>query len=237
MLAEEMHHCCCWLAGSDPPQCFHGSTCFHAIHSHLHLASTTIVTSSVLLLLVCAVWTQDNCLALMGSSKVSRAVQQAASGVLLQLVQGLQQSLQLYNNPELARSEYADALASAAAAAAAGEPLPTDLSSWLNPFANTAAGNGGGGSGVLAGFKDAAKTLAAVQAPLLDPSCPNSYPQLPLPDVGVTAAWGLQGGGLQQQQQREVVDVTAAMTSICLQVGAGVEAGRSKRGRGGVELE
>jgi len=206
------------LAGSGLPQCFHVSMCFHAIHSHPHLAGSTAFVrgGGVQLLLVCAVWTQDNCLALMGSSKVSRAVQQAASGVLLQLVQGLQQSLQLYNNPELARSEYADALASAAAAAAAGEPLPTDLTSWLNPFADTAAGNGGCGSGVLAGFKDAAKTLAAAQAPLLDPSCPNSYPQLPLPDAGVTAAWGMQGVGL--QQQGEVVDVTAAVTSICLQV-------------------
>ena len=167
----------------------------------------------------------------MGSSKASRAVQQAASSVLSQLITGLKHSLLLYNDPQLAHSQYGDALAAVAAAAAAGKFPPADLLSSLHPEAAVAAaaagvaGTGAAGvSGALAGFREAAQTLAAAQAPLLDPSCPNSYPQLPLPDVGtpdnlwrLTAAAAAGGGG-GWAEQGQVVDVTAAVVSICLQV-------------------
>lgn len=153
---------------------------------------------------------QDNCLALVGSSKAGKAVQQAAAAVLLRLVQGLQQSLATYQDPKLAASEYSDAAAAAAAAAAVGKPaVPADLFSCLKPAVPA------GGTGPLAGFREAAKALAAAQAPLLDPSCPNSYPQLPLPDIGPDAVWRLPAGALQGAR----VDVTAAVASICLQVG------------------
>jgi hypothetical protein len=61
---------------------------------------------------------------------------------------------------------------------------------------------------------------------VLDPSCPNCYPQLPMPGddmlststaAGAEAQWRLARVGLWEQQQ--CVDVTAAVNSICLQVG------------------
>lgn len=146
----------------------------------------------------------------MGSSTASKAVQQAAATVLLRLVQGLQQSSTTYKDPELSASEYSDAAAAAAAAAAAGNAASTDLFSCLRISA--AAGSSAGPSG---GFREAAKALAAAQAPLLDPSCPNSYPQLMLPDIGPDAVWRLPAGALEGTR----VDVTAAVASICLQVG------------------
>lgn len=162
---------------------------------------------------------QDNCLALVGSSKASRAVQQAAAAALLQLTRGLAQSLAAVTDPELCRSEYGDAAAAAAEAAATGKPVPLDLTSCLNAPGSTAAG--AAGSGPLAGFKEAAKALAAAHAPMLDPSCPNSYPQLPLPELCPDTVWRLPAGAL----QGAVVDVTAAVASICLQVGGWVVSG------------
>lgn len=162
---------------------------------------------------------QDNCLALVGDSKAGRAVQQAAAAALLQVVQGLKQSLLRYQDPQLASSEYSDAAAAAAAAAAAGGPVPTDLASCLNPLGPKPL-EAAGGAWPLAGFREAAKALAAAQAPLLDPSCPNSYPQLLLPDLGPDAAWRLPAGALQGAR----VDVTAAVASICLQVRLGLGA-------------
>lgn len=156
--------------------------------------------------------TQDNCLALMGSTKAGRAVQQAATTALLQLVQGLKHSLLRYQDPQLAASEYSDAAAAAAATAAAGGPAPTDLASCLNPLVPKPS--------AAAGFREAAKALAAAQAPLLDPSCPNSYPQLLLPDLGPDAVWRLPTGALQGAR----VDVTATVASICLQVRLGLRA-------------
>lgn len=159
---------------------------------------------------------QDNCLALVGSIKASRAVQQAAAAALLQLTRGLQQSLAAVTDPELCRSEYGDAAVAAAKAAATGKPVALDLTSCLNPPGSTAAA--AAGSGPLAGFKEAAKALAAAYAPMLDPSCPNSYPQLPLPELCPDTVWRLPAGAL----QGAVVDVTAAVASICLQVGGWV---------------
>ena len=79
----------------------------------------------------------------MGSSKASRAVQQAASSVLSQLITGLKHSLLLYNDPQLAHSQYGDALAAVAAAAAAGKFPPADLLSSLHPEAAVAAAAAG----------------------------------------------------------------------------------------------
>lgn len=147
-------------------------------------------------------------------------MQQAAAAALLQLIKGLNQSLQTYQNPELAHSEYGDAAAAAAEAAATGKPVPTDLTSCLNPLSQAGSsevgstGSGPGASWPLAGFREAAKTLAAVQAPMLDPSCPSSYPRLALPDLGPDAVWKLPAGAL----QGAVVDLTAVVASICLQV-------------------
>lgn len=162
-------------------------------------------------------------------------MQQAAAAVLLQLVNGLKHSLALAHHPELARSEYGDSIAAAAAAAAAGvpgaaaaaagSPAPDPDCSAGPPFV--------GSSSLLAaaklvpGFSAAAHALAAANTPVLDPSCPNSYPQLPLPDdsgAGADGAWGLAGaaGGMWEQQR---VDVTAAATSICLQVNQAGTAG------------
>jgi hypothetical protein len=161
---------------------------------------------------------QDNCLALVGSSKASSAVQQAACAVLLQLVKGLKQSVHMYQSAELAYSEYGDAAAAAAQAAATGNPIPTDLTSYLNPCASASGfAPGVGFTRHSAGFTDAVKALAAAQAPMLDPSCPNSYPQLMVPDLGAEAVWRLPAGAL----QGAVVDVTAVVASICLQVRQG----------------
>lgn len=135
--------------------------------------------------------------------------------MLLQLVRGLKHSLMLYQSPDLGHSEYGDAVAAAAAAAAAGKAVPRDIMSCLDPY-TSASGAAGGSAGPLAGFREAAKALAAAQAPMLDPSCPNSYPRLLLPDLGPDAVWKLPAGAL----AGAAVDVTAAVTSICLQVGA-----------------
>jgi hypothetical protein len=76
---------------------------------------------------------------------------------------------------------------------------------------------------LVPGGAAAAAALAAARAPVLDPSCPNCYPQLPMPDDGMLgsaaaseAQWRLAGAALWDQQQ--CVDVTAAVNSICLQV-------------------
>lgn len=141
-------------------------------------------------------------------------MQQAATAVLLQLVRGLKHSLLLYQSLDLGHSEYGDAVAAAAAAAAAGKAVPTDILSCLDPY-TSALGPAKGLGGPVAGFREAAKALATAQAPMLDPSCPNSYPLL-LPDLGPDAVWKLPAGAL----AGAAVDVTAAVTSICLQVGA-----------------
>jgi hypothetical protein len=142
-------------------------------------------------------------------------VQQAACAALLQLVKGLKQSVHMYQSTELARSEYGDAATAAAAVAAKGKPITTDFASCLPPYASASGlAPGGGFTGHSAGFMDAAKALAAAQAPVLDPSCPNSYPQLILPDLGADAVWRLPAGALQGAE----VDVTAVVVSICLQV-------------------
>jgi hypothetical protein len=177
---------------------------------------------------------QDNCLALLSSSRSSRAVQQAAAAVLLQLITGLKASIVLASHPELAHSEYGDGLAATAAATAAGIPETN-----LGP----SAAQGGQGDAAAAGVSNdssrsflaaarlapggaaAAAALAAARVPVLDPSCPNCYPQLPMPDdslYGSTAGaayeaqWRLAGASLWDAQQH--VDVTAAVNSICLQV-------------------
>uniref|UniRef100_A0A383WNT2 Rotatin N-terminal domain-containing protein n=1 Tax=Tetradesmus obliquus TaxID=3088 RepID=A0A383WNT2_TETOB len=172
----------------------------------------------------------DNCLALLSSSRSSRAVQQAAAAVLLQLVTGLKASLALASHPELAHSEYGDGLASSTAAAAAGVAGAQAGQAGAPAAAAAAGGSSDSSRSFLAaarlapGGAAAAAALAAARAPVLDPSCPNCYPQLLMPDEGMfssTAAaadaqWRLAGAALLQQQQ--CVDVTSAVNSTCLQV-------------------
>ncbi|KAF8060057.1 hypothetical protein HT031_004996 [Scenedesmus sp. PABB004] len=167
-----------------------------------------------------------NVLALLASKRASRDVQRAASGVLLQLLVGLKHSLALAAHPELARSEFGDARASEAAAAAAGmlpggdggDAAAGALAAWRPPGV-ARPGSSGAGSLLAAarlapGGGAAAAALAAARAAMFDPSCPITYPQLPLPDAGPEAAWaGLACGDDEAQR----VDVTAAVISICLQ--------------------
>jgi hypothetical protein len=171
---------------------------------------------------------QDNCLALVGSSKACRRVQGAAAEALRALLHSLKLSLALQHCPELAHSEFGDALAAAAAADTAGVP-----SAHLHAATRQQQQQQAGG---LKGFAAAAAALAAAKAPLVDPSCPNSYPQLQMPADGVAAAsagaaaagtaavWRLLPpdvvltGGV--DERAAVVDVTAAVNSICLQVRA-----------------
>jgi hypothetical protein len=157
---------------------------------------------------------QDNLLALVGSSRASYSVRSAAAGVLAQLLHSLKQSLALQQCPRLAHSQFGDTLAAEAAAEAAGAPRQPQQQ-----------------RGAMAGFTAAAKALAAATAPTVDPSCPNSYPQLVLPADGVTdagvgsaaaasaAAWRLLPLAPSCADAAAVVDVTAAVNSICLQVG------------------
>jgi hypothetical protein len=158
-------------------------------------------------------------------------VQQAAAAVLLQLVTGLKASLALASHPELARSEYGDSLACTAAATAAGVAGADAAAAQGDQDTAATAGGSNVSRSFLAaarlapGGGAAAAALAAARAPVLNPSCPNCYPQLPMPGddmlSGTTAAaaeaqWRLAGVGMWEQQQ--CVDVTAAVNSICLQV-------------------
>lgn len=152
---------------------------------------------------------QDNCLALLSSSRYSTAVHQAAAAVLLQLLTGLKSSLALAQHPELAHSEYGDTLARDTAAAANRSVAA------LGAAADDSSSSMLAAAKLVPAFGAAARALAAAKAPVLDPTCPNSYPQLPQPQSGPDTPWQLPLNVVKHQR----VDVTAAVNSICLQVG------------------
>lgn len=156
---------------------------------------------------------QDNCLALLSSSRYSKAVHQAAAAVLLQLITGLKSSLALAQHPELAHSEYGDSIIRDTAAAAAGVPSSSALASLGT--ADNSSSSMLVAAKLVPAFGAAARALAAAKAPVLDPTCPNSYPQLPQPQSGPDTPWQLPLTVVEDQW----VDITAAVNSICLQVG------------------
>lgn len=144
---------------------------------------------------------QDNTLALLASPKSSRAVQSSAAELLLRLLAGLQRSLALAADPELARSAYGDDV--------------------TNGGDDVTRGGGGAGAGAwqAAGAGAAAPRAGDMVQQLLasvrgaDPTCPDSYPRLPLPPAGAADAWRALAAG-----EEDVVDVTSAVHSIALQV-------------------
>lgn len=161
---------------------------------------------------------------MVSGSRFSKTVHQAAADVLLQLLTGLQRSLALAQHPEFAHSEYGDSFTAtlpAAAAAAAGiHPQIPHLPKSEHPSGSAAAPIDNSSSMLAAaklipGYTAAAKALAAAKAPVFDPTCPNTYPQLPMPQSGVDSPWQLPVSVMENQR----VDVTAAVNSICLQVG------------------
>eukprot|EP00775_Hariotina_reticulata_P004393 gene4393-4646_t len=170
---------------------------------------------------------EDNILALVSSSRSSREVQQAAAALLLQLITGLKVSLALARHPELAHSQFSDRnTASISGSSREGFEYQqaTGLTATAGPAGKANGSNSSSRVQPIPSFTAAAASLAAMQMAAVDPTCPNSYPYLPMPDdmgglEGVLAqgsggCWQLQGLlGAEQQQ----VDVTAAVVSILLQ--------------------
>lgn len=182
--------------------------------AHHQLHSSSRVTTSLLasrrpptispLLPISPFTTQDNTLALLSSPKASRAVQSAAADLLLRLMTGLQRSIALSHHPELSRS--ACSLQGSRPAASA---LPGAASQASYPAASQGAElAAGAGRGALL-----QELLTSVRGS--DPTCPDSYPPLALPPAGLADTWRVLPG-----QERERVDVTAAVHSIVLQVRA-----------------
>jgi hypothetical protein len=168
---------------------------------------------------------QDNVLALVSSSRSSRTVQQAAAALLLQLVAGLKASLALARHPELAHSQFRDSSSSSSSSSSSRAGFADQATVTTAMTGPASKGNFSSGSTKVQNvpsFTAAAATLAAMQMPPIDPTCPNSYPRLPMPDdvEGLVeqnsgSCWQLPGLlGAEQQQ----VDVTAAVVSILLQV-------------------
>jgi hypothetical protein len=112
-------------------------------------------------------------------------------------VAGLQRSLALRSDPELSASAYGND----------GGGRSGDASG-----ADGARGPGGrGGEKELRAGDLLQELLASVRG--ADPTCTDSYPQLPLPPAGASDAWrALAGAG------RDAVDVTGVVHSIVLQV-------------------
>ena len=142
----------------------------------------------------------ESALALLASPTVCREARAGAAELLLRLLLGLQRSLALARDPELAASAYA---MSGAAPAAAGVAVPGEAAA-----AGSRAGAPQHGGGELL-----RELVAGVRG--ADPTCADSHPPLPLPPAGLADAWRQLPGQAERGAQR--VDVTAAVHSIVLQ--------------------
>jgi hypothetical protein len=132
---------------------------------------------------------QDNTLAVLASPSASRAVHSAAAALLLRLTAGLQRSVALARDPELAASTYG-------ASSRSAEAPNTEPSKAASPAQQ----------GELL-----QQLLAAARG--ADPTCTSSYPPLRLPPAGLADAWRALPGA-----EQEAVDVSAAVHSVVLQV-------------------
>lgn len=125
-------------------------------------------------------------------------MQSGAAALLRRLMEGLQRSLALASDPELAVSAYS---ASGAIDVGAGDAAAA---------AAAAAQRGGDKAGAPDG-ELLQQLLAAVRGS--DPTVADSYPELPLPPAGLADAWRMLPG-----QEQERVDVTSIVHSVVLQV-------------------